>query len=57
MKPMDLLTEDEKESYENQELCHICDKEFYTDNNKREKLGIIAIIQGNIEALHIVSVI
>ena len=26
MKPMDLLTEEEKESYENQELCHICDQ-------------------------------
>ena len=34
MKPMDLLTEEEKESYENQELCHICDKEYCTDNNK-----------------------
>ena len=33
MKPMDLLTEEEKESFENQELCHICDKEFCTDNN------------------------
>ena len=33
IKPMDPLTEDEKESYENQELCHICDKEFYTNNN------------------------
>ena len=31
---MDLLAEDEKESYKNQELCHICDKEFCTDNNK-----------------------
>ena len=28
------LTEEEKESYENEQLCHICDKEFYTDNNK-----------------------
>ena len=34
MKPIDLLTEEEKESYENQELCHICDKEFCTNNNK-----------------------
>ena len=34
MKPMDLLTEEEKESHENQQLCHICDKEFYTDDNK-----------------------
>ena len=34
MKPMDPLTEEEKESYENQEQCHICEKEFCTDNNK-----------------------
>ena len=37
MKPMDLLTEEEKESYENQELCHICDKEICTDNNKENE--------------------
>ena len=35
MKPMDPLTEEE-ESYKNQELCHICDKEFCTDNNNKE---------------------
>ena len=34
MKPMDPLTEEEKESSKNQELCHICEKEFCTDNNK-----------------------
>ena len=34
MKPMDLLTEEEKESYKNQKLCNICEKEFCTDNNK-----------------------
>ena len=34
MKPMDLLTEEEEESYKNQELCHICEKGFCTDNNK-----------------------
>ena len=34
MKPMDPLTEEEEESHKNQVLCHICDKEFYTDNNK-----------------------
>ena len=34
MKPMASLTEEEKESYKNQELCHICEKEFCTDNNK-----------------------
>ena len=33
-KPMIALTEEEKESYENQQLCHICDKEFYTNSNK-----------------------
>ena len=38
MKPMDPLAEDEKESYENQELCHICDKEFYTNNKKMWKV-------------------
>ena len=32
-KPMIALTEEEKESYENQQLCHICDKKFYTDKN------------------------
>ena len=36
MKPMDPLTEDEKESYENQKLCHICEQEFCTDNNDKE---------------------
>ena len=34
MKPMDPLTEEEKESYKNQELCHICEKEFCSGNNK-----------------------
>ena len=33
-KPMIALTEEEKESYENQQQCHICEKEFCTDNNK-----------------------
>ena len=36
MKLMDPLTEDEKTSYENQKLCHICEKEFFTDNNNKE---------------------
>ena len=36
MKPMDPLTKDEKESNENQKLCHICEKEFCTDNNNKE---------------------
>ena len=33
-KLMIALTEEEKKSYENQQLFHKCDKEFYTDNNK-----------------------
>ena len=36
MKPMDPLTEDKEESYENQKLCHICEKKFCTDNNNKE---------------------
>ena len=36
IKPMITLTDEEKEPYENQQLCHICDKEFYIDNNNKE---------------------
>ena len=36
MKSMDPLTEEQKESYENQELCHICEKEFCTYNNNKK---------------------
>ena len=36
-KPMIAFTEEEKESYENEQLCHICDKEFCTDNNKETR--------------------
>ena len=37
MKPMIPLTDEEKESHENQQLCHICEKEFCTDkDNKKE---------------------
>ena len=62
MKPMDPLTEKEKESYGNQQLCQICDKEFCSDNNndeykKMRKVKIIVIMQVNIEVPHIVSVI
>ena len=31
-----ILTNEEKKSYENQEKCHICGKEFCTDKNKKE---------------------
>ena len=36
-KEMIPLTNEEIESYENQEICHICEKEFCTDkDNKKE---------------------
>ena len=36
-KDMIPLTDEEKESYENQDVCHICEKEFCTNkNNKKE---------------------
>ena len=36
-KEMIPLTDQEKEPYENQEICYICEKEFYIDeNNKKE---------------------
>ena len=32
-----ILTNEEEESYQNQEVCYICEKEFFTDeNNKKE---------------------
>ena len=30
------LTNEEKESYENQKICHICKKEFNNDNKVRD---------------------
>ena len=36
-KEMIPLTDEEKESYENQEICHICEKEFCTDENNKKK--------------------
>ena len=62
-KEMIPLTDKEKESYENQEICYICEKEFCTDeNNKKEfkkckRSEIIVITQENIEVLLIVFVI
>ena len=31
-----ILTNEEKESYENQKVCYICEKEFCTDKNKEK---------------------
>ena len=50
-----ILTNEEKESYENQKVCYICEKEFCTDKNNekdfklKKKLKIIVIIQENLE--------
>ena len=61
-KEMIPLTNEEKESYENQKICHICEKEFCIDeDNKKEfrkckKSEIIVIMQENIEELLIVFV-
>ena len=56
-----ILTDEEKESYENQKNCHICGKEFCTDeNNKKEfkqKQKVRDHDQENIEELLIVIVI
>ena len=35
-KEMTPLTNEEKESYENQQICHICKKEFSNDNKVRD---------------------
>ena len=35
-KEMIPLTDKEKESYENQKICHTCEKEFCTDKNNKE---------------------
>ena len=37
-KPMKALTEEEKESYKNQQLCHIGEKGFFTNNKKMRKV-------------------
>ena len=36
-KEMIPLTDKEKESYENQEICYICEKEFCTDENNKKQ--------------------
>ena len=53
MKPMDPLTEEEKESYKNQQLCHICQKEFCADINNDEYKKMRKVRD---HRLHIVSV-
>ena len=57
-KEMIPLTDEEKESYENQKICHVCEKEFSTDNKDKKiiKSEIIVIILENIEELLIIIV-
>ena len=35
-----ILTNEEKESYENQKNCHICEKEFCTDKNNEKEFKL-----------------
>ena len=55
-KEMIPLTNEEKESYENQKICYICEKEFSTDK-KTVKSEIMVNIQENIEELLLVFAI
>ena len=54
-KEMIPLTDNENKSYEEQEKCHICQKEFCYDKNEKkkfkiyQKFEIIVIIQENLE--------
>ena len=37
-KEMMPLTDEEKETHENQKICYICEKEFCTDEDDKKKL-------------------
>ena len=41
MKEMTPLTDEEKESYENQQICLICEKEFCTDKDKKKEFQLM----------------
>ena len=50
------LTVEEDRSYEEQEVCHICQKKFCTDGHdenyeNKKRLKITVITQGNLEEL------
>ena len=56
------LTKEEKESYEKQQICYICEDEFVQikikkNLKKSKKSEIMTIIQENIEELLIIFVI
>ena len=63
-KEMIPLTDNENKFYNEQEECHICQKEFCYDKNEKKrnlnytkKLGIIVIILENLEELLIAFLI
>ena len=39
-KDMIPLTDEEKETYENQKICYICEQEFCTDENNKKELKL-----------------
>ena len=41
MKPMIPLIDEEKASYENQQVCHICKKEFCIDTNNKKEYNLM----------------
>ena len=43
-KEMIPLTNEETESYENQKVCYICEKEFSTDKKDRKIIVIVIVI-------------
>ena len=46
MKAMIPLTNEEKESYENQEIFHICEKEFCTDKDNKKEFKLKKKVRG-----------
>ena len=46
-KKMIPLTYEEKVSYENQEICHICEKEFCTDKDNKEEFKLKQKVRGH----------
>ena len=57
---MKLLTREQQESYENEKICYICKEWFgnkYVKDKNTKKLEIIAIIQRNLEVLHMAYVL
>ena len=54
---MKLLTNKQKESYENARICYICKEKFEDKHAKDKNLGTIVIVQENIERLQIACVI